>query len=211
MRLLILGSQPRQPRGTNCEISEDLNFVATEIINELDPLKAKKRKICDKNPKSNSDISKSKPSYQLLNTDDFVPEEKSLKYLAGYLAWSLKRKRKGIFRTPTSLKPVCKDQTSNWIQVLSHGGLLCPNDEIISTVLNAEPVFVETVKNIHLENINSVFQKAILDRFPKSNVEIVKELVKIRLKIRIRFLNEGRKYARNTRKLICIKFEMLMN
>lgn len=84
MRLLILGSQPRKSTGTNWEMSE--------IISELAQTRVKNKKIKDKEPISSK---QDKSSYNLLTTDDFIPEEESTKYLAGYLAWVLKRKGKG--------------------------------------------------------------------------------------------------------------------
>jgi len=72
----------------------------------------------------------------------------SLKYLAGYIAWQLKRKGKGIFGTPTSQCYNSDALKDSWIHMLSRGGLLIPNDEIYYAVLNFNTIFERNVQKL---------------------------------------------------------------
>jgi len=176
LRLLILGAKPRQSRGTNCQF-EDANYLAAEIIRNLLPVMSQKKIVFTPPPV--------KSTFELLKIESFDSDAETLRYLAGYLAWKLKRKGKGIFGVPTACKTVSCG-VSSWIQHLSFGGLLLPNDEIFNTVKNAEAVFVEVMKTHFLsEKISLILEEVMLAHYPTSNVLIVKEYIQCRLRIRL--------------------------
>ena len=61
----------------------------------------------------------------------------SLYYLAGYLAWSLRRKGKGVYGKVTSDPSITYSSVSStWLGLLSKGGLMVPDDRIHEAVLN---------------------------------------------------------------------------
>lgn len=200
IRLLILGAQPRRPNRTNCEMVEDLNFIASEILNQRPPKPQKKPK-SEEPQETPAALKAANSSYKLVTDGDFEVESESLKFIAGYLAWHLKKNGKGVFGTPTGvMKLVSNERNGTWIQMLSNGGLLLPNDEILTTVKASEKVFCEVTQNIYIENIKSSCRKVILERFPDFNQHIVQEFVKLRIRIRLKVLNEKKKNFKNSKK-----------
>src|SRR5437016_1841276 len=109
-------------------------------------------------------------------------EIESLRYLAGYLAWKIKKEGKGVYGLYSSSSSFFGMQSSTWINVMSNGGLLIPNDEIYSTVLNCEQVFTAVVDQYWTQvGITSILKECIMAHFPESKEIIVEEFVKIRI------------------------------
>ena len=164
IRLLILGAKVRSPKGTNCEI-EDLNYLARNIIWKLKLPNPNHQALPLKMPHQPS-------TFELLQTKSFTTDTEALRYLAGYLAWQLKRK-KGIYGIPSKFATF-PDWSLIWIQHLSRGGLLVPNDDIFITVLNCEKVFLEFTKTHFMKDkIKFKCQVSILAYFPSSNMDRV--------------------------------------
>jgi hypothetical protein len=123
------------------------------------------------------------------------PATQSLQYLAGYLAWKLKKAGKGIYGFPTGQKTsLTLPEQCPWTQLLSRGGLLIPNEEILTTVLRCEDGFNKNFDNLKAGiGICDKLVQSILQLYPASNLDIVKAFVDIRVKIKTNSLNENRR------------------
>lgn len=185
MRLLILGSKIRRSKGTNCEYEEDLNYLASDIIHKLELPKRTPRCI----PASSAPPA----AYESASEhQDFSSERESLRYLAGYLAWKLNRKRMPGFGTITAALTLPQG-AATWITHLSCGGLMMPSDPTFETTLNCESVFLEVMRSRQFHaSISSICSDAIFAKFPTANPSLVKEFVNCRLRIRVRELNSNK-------------------
>jgi hypothetical protein len=126
------------------------------------------------------------------------PTIQSLHYLAGYIAWKLKKKGLGTFGKYTSETITENTSPTNWIQQVSRGGLLESGDCTFNAVKTCEAEFMKLfllLKNE--EGITLKMQTFITKAHPFLNPLLVKEFLNIRLKIRVKYLNED---AKNTKK-----------
>jgi len=211
MKIMLLGSKIKSPVGSNVQYEEDHTYYISRRLLE----------ICrDTNTESdlNTDTSENKSSEdnqvqlnnQLLNTEllsDYSQITMSaLTYLAGYIAYAVKRKYKQIYGTisrkyledTTNETLTSHSHNSNesidWIMELSRGGLMVPTSELVDWVQKCEIYFTthcSTIKNI--PNISNVITHGINSAYPDINDNVVKEFTLIRLKIRIKHMNKFKK------------------
>lgn len=153
LRLVLLGSRIRPPSGSNVEFDRDsISFMSSELIknNNLKAVSSKRKngstqlavvtEISD--PENESCLTKESPiTEQFSFSDTFTPKDESLRHLAGYLAWKLKKQGKGVYGTPTAKSELKGSCDSCWIQLLSRGGLLIPNEIMAASVLACENEF----------------------------------------------------------------------
>jgi len=121
----------------------------------------------------------------MLHAEDFRSDVESLRYVAGYLAWEMKRQGKGTcgILTGTQTLTTAKDSIKLWISQLSKGGLLLPNDEMFSTVNFCEEEFVQYMKTDSMKpDISKRFKGTVMSRFPEFNPVIVSKFFACRLR-----------------------------
>ncbi|CAL8074647.1 unnamed protein product [Orchesella dallaii] len=184
LRLILLGGQVRPPQGTNVLNDCTSSYVSSNLLsrNEI------------RCTVQTSEETPKIPFRMTRNKVDAPPQTKeALVYLAGYLAWKLKRKYPEMekFGEPTST--LTEYEVPCWIHSLSRGGLLSPNPSIVEAVQKCNAVFEAAMvvlrdqNNIH----NALFSK-ITCECPDVKKEIVSEFIDIRIKIRIKSLNKSR-------------------
>lgn len=187
LRLILLGSQVRAPVGTNSEFDGNINLISAKLI-------AKNKLV---NLESNA-TPKIVPVKILRKQKVENYDNDSLFYLAGYIAWQLKRKGKGIYGYPTK-----NNSNGSWIEMLSRGGLLTPTDKMHSWILECNQVFDKLIKqnfNYSTPGLMKFLIANIKNSCPNIEEVIIKEFVKIRIKIRTRYFNINRSNAINLRK-----------
>ena len=82
----------------------------------------------------------------------------------------------------------------DWIEVLSNGGLLVPNDVILRWIYQCECEFrgfLEYFQNTL--GVSSILTQKILSKYTTMDPEVVKEFVRNRILIKIRALNNLRR------------------
>jgi len=191
LRLVLLGCRLKLPRRSNVEFNQsDLFFLSSKLI--------EKNKL---RPKFNLEPFKRPLTTQNVAHEDFTEMEKSsLRHLAGYVAWELKRKGKTVYGIPTSQialdteAPVIPD----WIELLSKGGLLVPDSRILDWVMKCEHEFrgfSEYFQNC--PGVTAILTEKIQAKFPHIDRDVVRVFLRTRIRIKIKALNNSR---RDTRK-----------
>ena len=130
-----------------------------------------------------------------------MPEvnEDGLKYIAGWIAYKF-RKDHPELGTNTARIPQSQDHSYNvpsWIQHLSFGGLIVPNEDFFKVILYMEKIVKKQMgdqlpkgKNIVTDLTEKISKKiGRKDLFLIDN-KVVKKFVKMRIIIRMRYLNQ---------------------
>lgn len=185
-RMVLLGSCCRAPKNTNSLFDED-DYISAELIEKNDLF-------CESETlTSESDIEiPEDENLQLIENTNI--ENESLKYLAGYIAWQLKRQGKGIFGTPSSHVFNISAIKDSWIHMLSRGGLLFPSDEIYNATLHFNQIFERNIDRLWTQK--DIFKKmyTVIKASQSGKVldSWILEFVKVRLNIRLKYLNSSK-------------------
>ncbi|CAL8129621.1 unnamed protein product [Orchesella dallaii] len=184
LRLVLLGGQVRAPQGMNVLSHCSSSYISTELL--------ERNKInCTVN--TLADTSVIPPKMTRKNFQVTPQTEDALTYLAGYLAWKLKRKCPTLksYGQPTATLPA--KEVPNWIHSLSRGGLLAPDAYILEAVKKCNAIFEASMKDfLQRSNLHSNLITRLESEIPGLEKQIINEFVKIRIKIRIKALNNGR-------------------
>ncbi len=139
---------------------------------------------------------------QQANTDTEINEvdcsEEGLKYVAGFLAFKLKKKYPGL---GTSANSPLSCLSCPWIETVSYGGLTKPTAIFLTQIQE----FEETFKRLHGQGISreeGIIQKLkseLAARHPSVPDDILSLYSKTRTHIRIKFLKRGNAVADDTR------------
>ncbi len=193
-RLLLLGGSIRAPKDFNSLQHCESNYVSADLLD--------KNKInMFVNPQSNFDPRSLNGELAAVETASSLTNE--MEYLAGYIAWCLKRKFPSLphFGTPTGHQRSNMEQPT-WIQMLSRGGLLTPNDTLKNAITKCNSVFEKSIPHVqNLPNLHANLRSCITTEFPEMPKEIIDEFIKVRIKIRIKHLNANRTRSMSSRKM----------
>ncbi|KAJ6639791.1 Transposable element P transposase [Pseudolycoriella hygida] len=129
------------------------------------------------------------------------------KYIAGWIAWKFKRSYPDFSqsRRPT-LPSHLVDHTyskrseiylSSWIDVISHGGLTKPNDEVLQWVRRMETVFIDIHGEEFADRVSvkkSLINEIVL-RCPEVLKEVIDLFARCRIHMRCKFLIRNARLA----------------
>ena len=185
LRLVLLGSRIRPPKGTNCTYEDsNISYLSRDLLT--------KNGISISQDTEDMDIeaTENDPPMDCDPTTATTPEidpatEDSLRYLAGYIAWKLKRAGNvKEYGTPNGKTPYVMDPNTNWIETLSKGGLLIPTKELWNWIQQCEKIFLEYFAGFQQQDrITSRLIALIRAREKDIDEEVVTQYVVTRLKI----------------------------
>jgi len=211
IKLLLLGATLSIPKGANVDLGLDDSYMCTALL-------------CKNSKQVSMPEFNSEPSVSVDSVDDIIDEvvkmcsnnfesnevcqvgcliikDEAIKYLAGFLAFKLRKKLKNYELGQPSeqyLKLNPEIQTNDsWILTVSRGGLIVPSESILSDVKLLESSFhtnFEKFKNLESVSYNLIRCLQLchegIDEF------LVKEFVNLRIKIRLKHINELARTAR---------------
>ena len=122
-------------------------------------------------------------------------DQESLLYLAGYIAWKLQKKGLNCYGTKSRFCNLGEEFFQiSWLGILSRGGLMVSTDELQESVKSCE---------IEFRRVIDVFAKSrycdkklyyyICKAHPQIQSVIIEEFVKIRIRIRVKYMNQVRR------------------
>jgi len=117
-----------------------------------------------------------------------------LVYLAGYLAWKMRRKGNKSYKNITR-DPLCSEEleSDSWLGLLSRGGLTVPNEYIQKVVIHCEQEFRRTFecygKSRH--GFKKIYHH-IRRNHSYIEAELVQEFLRVRFRIKAKQLNRCR-------------------
>ena len=206
----MLGARLPLPLGSNCKATEEnvVSFTAN-LCTSTNSTIADENKCLDDIDKTIEYVIESvykkneQPVEHTVMVGDLNVQNEALTYLAGYVAYKLKKANKICDLGQPTTQWIQKEENRDllaktWLTTLSQGGLLVPTDQLCKAIKNLEVCFNENYdrysrnKNVFL-NLFTICTSS----YPSVNHDIVKEYLKIRLKIRIKYLNDN---ARTLRK-----------
>jgi len=123
--------------------------------------------------------------------------EASLKYIAGYLAFVLKRKHKLQFGFPSSTSELEEQMygeiEQEWTRALSYGGLLIPTDAFLIWIRKCEKTFRDCFPTDDALAGKPGILILIQHKLHSLNIDIdrrvIEEFSRLRLKIRLKSIN----------------------
>lgn len=178
LRLLLLGSKLKSPTGANTDANTDKCSIMSAELLDLNKLKTLESK------QSNRGLPLPRKSNQTSKADDQT-DKQSLVYLAVYIAWRLKRNAKANYGFQSRAR-----RSNSWISLLSKGGLITPTQKLYDWILNCNSLFEAFMKeNGSAVGITHHLQDLIVSKHRNIDIDVVKEFLKIRIKIRTKFLN----------------------
>jgi hypothetical protein len=195
LRLIILGCRIRPPRGTNAVFDEaNITYVSGELLqkNEIAILESCHRRGSDLDCNEEENlIPEAEPTEDCSLTTDAVDysTEEGMRYVAGYLAFKLKKLNLGIYGKPTSTIQLEPNNTK-WIELLSRGGLLVPDESIFNWVKICEEWYRKWFPILLNErNISKKLENKICTGTSVCPV-VVKHYLKTRIRMSVKQLNE---------------------
>jgi hypothetical protein len=123
----------------------------------------------------------------------------ALKYLAGYVGFLVKKSggtdfgeitRRIELKIPENLSIL--NITDLWIHSLSRGGLIYPSENLLNIITQLETEFTSRYPGTELtehEKLSAKIINELCSRFPSVDKKIVKYFVKVRINIRVKYLN----------------------
>ena len=202
-RMLLLGARLPIPKGANCKPSEEdtILFSATlcQKANLSNIVEIQNDTEIDEIDKTIEFVIESAQEGQLMQESTVLAgqlnvKNEALSYIAGYIAYKLRKAGKFLdIGQPTAkcMQENDADSCQSWIMTLSKGGLLVPSENLLTNVKDMEDVFNSSYETFSRStNIFKNLIEACNKKIPHVQHEIVEEFVKLRLKIRLKHLNE---------------------
>ena len=191
LRLILLGCRIRPPKNTNTLFDENnVAFVTSSLIqkNEIDH--KIQETVQTENCEDASEVNEQKHFDELHDTAG-----EGVRYIAGYLAWKLKRLGLGLYGYPTNALQVRNSNSvdTSWIELLSRGGLLIPDQNFLEMVRTIENLFGQFFTEFQYEqNISTKLVNRISQIHPDYDPVVLKYFMNTRLRIKIKSLNQNR-------------------
>lgn len=201
LKIILFGSKLKAPVSSNVKFDEShVTFTSSRLLEiASEQAKSQPSSSCYSisaesstvNDDEGHDDNFSEEAIQLLDLGGV--HEEALHYLAGYIAFACKRKYKlalGDISRRCILS--ANDHRLGFIYKLSRGGLMVPTEMLFKNVKMCEISFLKhfSGKNIiGRPNITSTVCNKIKDENQQIIDKVILEFVKVRLKIRIIFMN----------------------
>lgn len=182
LRLILLGSHITPPRGTNSDFEEEVNIMSAKLL--------QKNKLFLSSPAVSTDAAVVTTKSRIQNATGVSQDcndEDALHYLAGYIAWKVKRNGGKIYGEPTTNS--IKRHHMPWISWMTRGGLLTPCDELFEWVKACNSCFIQMDHQVFQEKFSKHFLEKVNELHPIIPNDIIKCFLTVRIDIRKKHLN----------------------
>lgn len=183
LRLILLGSRMPPPSGTNSVFEDTVNIMCANLIRKNDLFKVESGEL----------LNVSGPVKQPIVATNDCNNEEALEYLAGYIAWKIKRSKGAIYGKPTP------HRNTSWIAMMSRGGLLTPDERITVWIRKCNDCFNSISCEMFQNRFTARFREYVREKHPEIPIDVITEFVKTRVNIRRKYLNVTASKTRSLR------------
>jgi len=212
LRMLLLGCRLPVPHGANVTSNEnDITSFTSQLCQKAEydeNLFVEKETVTSVDEVIESVINNTKtldsqgdhsPDDKILTAGNLKIRDEALKYISGYIAYKLKKQGILNLGDPSSSLTGESVESESWIKTLSKGGLMVPCAQLVAQIVQMETEFpylyCKYEKNKLCENIIT----ALTQSFPLVKKDVIRQFVKLRIRIRIAHINSAAKQERKNK------------